>query len=50
MSAESIIIEEKDAWDNEIPRHEIEVEGVTFKMTSSLSKLRYILKMYDMVE
>ncbi len=50
MNAESIIIEGKDAWDNEIPRHELEVGFETIKMTSSLSKLRHILKMYGVVK
>jgi hypothetical protein len=50
MSAESIIIEGKDAWDKEIPRHDIVIEGVKVKMTSSLSTLRHILKMYGVVK
>ena len=50
MSAESIIVEGKDAWDKEIPRHEFEVGFETIKMTSSLSKLRHILKMYGVVK
>jgi len=50
MSAESIIIEGKDAWDKKIPRHDIVVEGVKVKMTTSLSTLRHILKMYGVVK
>lgn len=50
MNAESIILEGKDAWDKEVPRYEFVVEGETIKLTSSLSKLRHILKMYGVVK